>query len=141
MTSLQLPSYTSCIVDSTRSLVSTFGDTLTLNLSFSPPSFFSNLKKALPNNITLRFCVPYHFGSVGHKVFQYLFETTMGCLVPFSLINTCYSSVICRLQTAKFQRRGQGSRLILMIICAFAIFWLPYHIVNVIEVAFDFTLF
>ncbi|XP_070785902.1 leukotriene B4 receptor 1 [Enoplosus armatus] len=100
-----------------------------------PMAFYrSNLKKTHPNNITLSYCVPYHWRSMGHKVFQYLFETTMGCVVPFSLINTCYSSVICRLQSAKFQRRGQGSRLILMIICAFAIFWLPYHIVNIIEV-------
>lgn len=100
-----------------------------------PMAFYrSNLKKVLPNNVTLSFCIPYHWKSVGHKVFQYVFETTMGCVVPFSLINTCYSSVICRLQSARFQRRGKGSRLILLIICAFAIFWLPYHIVNIIEV-------
>lgn len=78
--------------------------------------------------------MPYHWGSMCHPVFQYLFETVMGCLVPFSLISTCYSSVICRLQSAKFQRRGQGSRLILLIIVTFAIFWLPYHVVNIIEV-------
>lgn len=101
-------------------------------LSLPMPFYRSNLK--LRPNSSLTFCIPYHWRSVGHKVFQYLFETIMGCLVPFTLINTCYSSVICRLQNAKFQRRGQGSRLILLIICAFAIFWLPYHIVNIIEV-------
>lgn len=91
----------------------------------------SNLQKP---NTTLRFCIPYHWNSVGHEVFQYLFETIMGCLVPFTLINTCYSSVLCRLQSARFQRRSQGSCLILMIVCAFAVFWLPYHIVNLIQV-------
>ena len=69
-----------------------------------------------------------------HKVFQYTFETVMACLVPFSLINTCYASVICRLRSATFHHRGRGSRLILIIVCAFAAFWLPYHIVNIIEV-------
>ncbi|XP_061664251.1 leukotriene B4 receptor 1 [Syngnathoides biaculeatus] len=103
-------------------------------LSLPMPFYRSNLRKVFPNNVTLRFCVPYHWQSVGHRVFQYTFETVMGCLVPYSLINTCYSSVICRLQSAMFQRRGQGSRLILMIICTFALFWLPYHIVNTIEV-------
>ncbi|XP_023130794.2 leukotriene B4 receptor 1 [Amphiprion ocellaris] len=103
-------------------------------LALPMPFYRSNLKKVFPNNITLSFCIPYHWKSVGHPVFQYLFETTMGCLVPFSLISTCYSSIFCRLQSAKFQRRAQGRRLILMIICAFAIFWLPYHIVNIIEV-------
>ncbi|XP_061524705.1 leukotriene B4 receptor 1-like isoform X3 [Phycodurus eques] len=103
-------------------------------LSLPMPFYRSNLRKVLPNNATLRFCVPYHWQSVGHRVFQYTFETVAGCLVPYSLINTCYSSVICRLQSAAFKRRGQGSRLILMIICTFALFWLPYHIVNTIEV-------
>ncbi|XP_038587064.1 leukotriene B4 receptor 1 [Micropterus salmoides] len=103
-------------------------------LSLPMPFYRSNLKKTLPNNITLSFCISYHWDSTGHRVFQYLFETIMGCLVPFSLINTCYSSVICRLQSAKFHLKGQGSRLILLIISAFAIFWLPYHIVNIIEV-------
>ncbi|XP_010737764.2 leukotriene B4 receptor 1 [Larimichthys crocea] len=104
-------------------------------LSLPMPFYRSNLKKTLAYNVTLSFCVPYHWGSAGHKVFQYLFETFMGCLVPFFLINTCYCYVICRLRSAKFQRKAQGSRLILMIICAFAVFWLPYHIVNIVEVA------
>ncbi|XP_034020425.1 leukotriene B4 receptor 1 [Thalassophryne amazonica] len=102
--------------------------------SLPMPFYRSNLKKMLPGNVSLSFCVPYHWDSVGHRVFQYLFETIMGCLLPFALINTCYSSIICRLRSAKFQRRGQGSRLILMIIAAFSVFWLPYHIVNMIEV-------
>ncbi|KAF3837263.1 hypothetical protein F7725_004727 [Dissostichus mawsoni] len=93
-----------------------------------------DMRSTYPNNITLSFCLPYHWKSKGHQVFQYLFETIMGFLLPFSLINTCNSSVICRLQSAKFQRRAQGSRLILMVICTFAVFWLPYHIVNIIEV-------
>ncbi|XP_003977889.1 leukotriene B4 receptor 1 [Takifugu rubripes] len=99
--------------------------------SLPMPFYRSNLKK--PNG-TLKFCIPYHWKSVGHEAFQYLFETIMGCLVPFTLINTCYSSVICRLQSARFHRRSQGSCLILMIICTFAVFWLPYHIVNLIQV-------
>ncbi|XP_068444222.1 leukotriene B4 receptor 1 [Clinocottus analis] len=99
-----------------------------------PMPFYRSIVQRKSNNITLSYCIPYHWKSVGHKVFQYLFETIMACLLPFSLINTCYSSVVCRLQSAKFQRRAQGSRLIVLIICAFALFWLPYHIVNIIEV-------
>ncbi|XP_034005988.1 LOW QUALITY PROTEIN: leukotriene B4 receptor 1-like [Trematomus bernacchii] len=101
-----------------------------------PMPFYRRLdmRSTLPNNITLSFCVPYHWKSKSHRVFQYLFETIVGFLLPFSLINTCNSSVICRLQSAKFQGRAQGSRLILMVICTFAVFWLPYHIVNIIEV-------
>lgn len=101
-------------------------------LSVPMPFYRSNIK---PPNMTITVCIPYHGGHGGHKVFQYLFETIMGCIIPFCLINTCYSSVICRLQSAMFQRKGQGSRLILFIILAFTMFWMPYHIVNIIEVA------
>lgn len=107
---------------------------LAFALSLPMPFYRSNIKVCILN-MTVNQCVPHHGGHVGHKVFQYLFETTMGCILPFTLINTCYSSVICRLQNAMFQQRGQGSRLILLIILAFIVFWLPYHIVNIIEVA------
>lgn len=103
-------------------------------LSLPMPFYRSIIKHPLRSNVTVNNCRQNHWESVGHQVFQYLFETIMGCLVPFSLINTCYSTVICRLQTARFQRRREGSRLILLIICTFAVFWLPYHIVNIIEV-------
>ncbi|XP_037531258.1 leukotriene B4 receptor 1 [Nematolebias whitei] len=102
-------------------------------LSLPMPFYRSNVKIII-NNFTVHHCIPYHWQSVGHWAFQYLFETVMGCLVPFSLITSCYSSIMCRLQSAKFQSRGKSSRLIIMIICAFVIFWLPYHIVNMIEV-------
>ncbi|KAM9426425.1 leukotriene B4 receptor 1 [Pholidichthys leucotaenia] len=103
-------------------------------LSLPMPFYRSILKKSIAN-ITFSFCNLHYWGRVGHQVFHYLFETTMGFLVPFSLINTCYTQVICRLRSAMFHRRGKGTRLILLIICAFAAFWLPYHIVNIIEVA------
>ncbi|CAI5686197.1 unnamed protein product [Oreochromis niloticus] len=98
-----------------------------------PMPFYRSVLKSPKNNMSG--CIPYHWKSVAHPVFQYIFETIMGCLVPFTLINTCYSSVICRLRSAMFQRKGQSSRLILLIISAFAVFWLPYHIVNIIEAA------
>ncbi|KAF6717737.1 Leukotriene B4 receptor 1 [Oryzias melastigma] len=104
-------------------------------LSLPMPFYRSNLEIPMGNGRTVHHCIPYHWKSIPHQVFQYLFETIMGCIVPFSLISTCYSSVICRLQGAMFQSKGRGTRLILLIISAFAIFWLPYHIVNIIQVA------
>ncbi|KAM8881505.1 leukotriene B4 receptor 1 isoform 1-T1 [Synchiropus picturatus] len=99
-----------------------------------PMLFYRSIRIIPRGNFSLNICIPYHPSGVGHRVFQYLLETIMGFVVPFALINTCYSSVICRLRSAKFQQRAQGSRLILMIIIAFALFWLPYHVVNILEV-------
>ncbi|XP_014012016.1 leukotriene B4 receptor 1 [Salmo salar] len=103
-------------------------------LALPMPFYRSNLKPFLHKNISMNICMPYHWGSVGHQVFQYLFETVLGFFLPFTFIIVCYTSVICRLRSAMFQRKGRGNRLILLIIGAFALFWLPYHLVNILQV-------
>ncbi|KAM9400424.1 leukotriene B4 receptor 1 [Salvelinus alpinus] len=103
-------------------------------LALPMPFYRSNLKPFLHKNISMSICMPYHWGSVGHQVFQYLFETVLGFFLPFTFIIVCYTSVICRLRSAMFQRKGRGNRLILLIIGAFALFWLPYHLVNILQV-------
>ncbi|KAJ3584962.1 hypothetical protein NHX12_013685 [Muraenolepis orangiensis] len=85
-------------------------------------------------NVTLYLCTQQHWDSVPHQVFQYVFETVMSFAVPFSFIVGCYAAVIQRLRSAVFQKKGRGNRLILAIVAAFGLFWLPYHIINVIEV-------
>ncbi|XP_064787403.1 leukotriene B4 receptor 1 [Oncorhynchus masou masou] len=103
-------------------------------LALPMPFYRSNLKPFLHKNISMSICMPYHWERVGHQVFQYLFETVLGFFLPFTFIIVCYTSVICRLRSAMFQRKGRGNRLILLIIGAFALFWLPYHLVNILQV-------
>ncbi|KAK7171210.1 hypothetical protein R3I94_001216 [Phoxinus phoxinus] len=79
-------------------------------------------------------CVPHHWKSSAHEIFQYLCETLLGFLLPFSFILFCYISVICRLRSTMFQRKGRGNFLILLIIAAFTVFWLPYHLINILQV-------
>ncbi|XP_041738702.2 leukotriene B4 receptor 1-like [Coregonus clupeaformis] len=98
-----------------------------------PMAFYrSNLKLHMNSSVTV--CISYHWGSVGHQVFQYLFETVLGFFLPFIFIIVCYTFVICGLRRAMFQHKGRGNRLILLIIGAFALFWLPYHLVNILQV-------
>ncbi|CAL8241621.1 unnamed protein product [Merluccius merluccius] len=96
-----------------------------------PMAFYRSLQK----NLGVNLCTQYHWGSVQHSVFQYLLETVMGFLVPFIFIIGCYAAVVCRLRSAMFQQKGQSSRLILLIVGTFGLFWLPYHIINIIEVS------
>lgn len=104
-------------------------------LSLPMPFYRSNLQKLHPiTNVTLYLCTQQHWDSVPHQVFQYVFETVMSFAVPFSFIVGCYAAVIQRLRSAVFQKKGRGNRLILAIVAAFGLFWLPYHIINVIEV-------
>ncbi|KAG5261148.1 hypothetical protein AALO_G00300570 [Alosa alosa] len=98
------------------------------------PFYRSNLQILRHKNISSFFCVPFHWNSVRHEAFQYLTETLLGFLLPFVLIAGCYSSVFRRLRSAMFQGRGRGNCLILLILAAFAVFWLPYHIINILQV-------
>ncbi|XP_029436993.1 leukotriene B4 receptor 1-like [Rhinatrema bivittatum] len=81
-----------------------------------------------------RICMPYHPGP-NHIVFQYLFETIFGFALPFAVLVASYAYIGCRLRSAKFQRKRKTGRLIAAIVVAFALFWLPYHVVNLIQVA------
>ncbi|KAK3507216.1 hypothetical protein QTP70_010295 [Hemibagrus guttatus] len=98
------------------------------------PFYRSNLQPYLGRNNPNYYCIPYHWNSVNHEVFQYVMETLLGFLIPFTFIVVCYTSVICRLRSAMFRGRVKGSFLILLIITAFAVFWLPYHIINILQV-------
>lgn len=98
------------------------------------PFYRSNLQILKHKNISSFFCMPYHWGSVYHEALQYLIETLLGFILPFALIAFFYASVFRRLRGAMFQRRGRGSCLILLILGAFLLFWMPYHIINVLQV-------
>ncbi|XP_041092828.1 leukotriene B4 receptor 1-like [Polyodon spathula] len=78
-------------------------------------------------------CVPFH-KSRSHQVFQYGFETFIGFVVPFSVILGSYGYILHRLRSSKFQRRIRSEKLILAIIVMFGVLWLPYHVVNIIQV-------
>ncbi|KAM4051396.1 leukotriene B4 receptor 1-like [Anomaloglossus baeobatrachus] len=78
--------------------------------------------------------VPAANGSSQHIVFQYTFETIMGFVIPFSIIVFCYAFIGLRLRTVKFQTKHKTNRLVIMIIVTFAVFWIPYHVVNIIQV-------
>ncbi|KAK1152893.1 leukotriene B4 receptor 1-like [Acipenser oxyrinchus oxyrinchus] len=81
-------------------------------------------------------CIPSHV-KPKHMVFQYLMETIFGFLIPFAIITFCYTYVGFRLRSAMFQIKGKGSRIILLIVAVFVVFWMPYHIVNMIQISGD----
>ncbi|XP_051995534.1 leukotriene B4 receptor 1 isoform X2 [Xyrauchen texanus] len=98
-----------------------------------PMPFYRTLRQIIPSG-SINVCEPYHWNNTGHEIFQYLSETLLGFLLPFIFILVCYISVICRLRSAMFQRKGRGNFLIILIIGAFAVFWLPYHLINILQV-------
>ncbi|XP_073487900.1 leukotriene B4 receptor 1-like [Aquarana catesbeiana] len=75
-----------------------------------------------------------------HMVFQFTFETLIGFIIPFTIILSCYIYIGKRLQNARFQTKHKTSRLVIMIILTFALFWLPYHVVNMLQVSGELSL-
>nr|XP_056719849.1 leukotriene B4 receptor 1 [Euleptes europaea] len=67
-------------------------------------------------------------------VFHNLFETITGFLLPFITIIYSYCTIGQRLRDTRFRRKRRTSRLISLIVIAFAAFWLPYHVVNLLDV-------
>lgn len=67
-------------------------------------------------------------------VFHNLFETITGFLLPFAIVVYSYGMISQRLKETRFRQKRRTSRLISLIVIAFALFWLPYHIVNLLDV-------
>ncbi|XP_051726043.1 leukotriene B4 receptor 2b isoform X1 [Ctenopharyngodon idella] len=73
-------------------------------------------------------------GRPQHVILQYTLETVVGFLVPYVIIVSSYACILRRLRQTMFKRRIRSENLIQAIIVAFCIFWLPYHIINVVQV-------
>lgn len=65
---------------------------------------------------------------------QYGMETVLGFLLPYSVIIGSYVCILRRIRKTRFRRRIRSEKLILVIIVTFGLFWLPYHIVNMVQV-------
>uniref|UniRef100_A0A8C6STD9 G-protein coupled receptors family 1 profile domain-containing protein n=1 Tax=Neogobius melanostomus TaxID=47308 RepID=A0A8C6STD9_9GOBI len=78
-------------------------------------------------------CTPNHTIS-SHVRFQYAFETVAGFILPYAVIITSYVLILRRLRQTKFQRKIRSEKLILAIVVTFGLFWLPYHVINMIQV-------
>ncbi|XP_066579058.1 leukotriene B4 receptor 1 [Amia ocellicauda] len=89
-----------------------------------------------------RKCLVYH-PTNAHLVFQYLLETLASFVVPFSVMAFSYCRISRQLSQGggggRFQwrrrSRRKSGRLIALIVVSFALFWAPYHLVNVLQVA------
>ncbi|XP_077470767.1 leukotriene B4 receptor 1-like isoform X2 [Stigmatopora argus] len=85
-------------------------------------------------NKTRLVCAPNH--TLPRYVrFQYSFETVAGFILPYAVIITSYVLILRRLRQTKFRRKVRSEKLILAIVVMFCLFWLPYHVINMIQVA------
>ncbi|MGH0124578.1 UNVERIFIED_CONTAM: hypothetical protein FKN15_021315 [Acipenser sinensis] len=80
----------------------------------------------------LFYCIPFH-SDPKHMIFQYLMETIAGFLIPFSIILYCSLYICWKLKSTLSENKSR--QIILPIVVAFSVFWMPYHIVNLFQVS------
>lgn len=79
-------------------------------------------------------CAPNHTLPT-YVRFQYAFETVAGFILPYAVIITSYVLILRRLRQTKFKRKVRSEKLILAIVVTFGVFWFPYHVINMVQVA------
>lgn len=102
-----------------------------MSLLLATPVIVYRTVTLTPNNWSLQ-CFP-KYPSDRLKAFHLIFEALTGFLLPFLVVVVSYSDIGRRLQARRFRRSRRTGRLVALIILAFAVFWLPYHVVNLAE--------
>uniref|UniRef100_I3KDB8 Leukotriene B4 receptor 2b n=1 Tax=Oreochromis niloticus TaxID=8128 RepID=I3KDB8_ORENI len=106
-----------------------------------PSLVFRDVKKETDEmNRTTYLCAPNHTLRK-HVRFQYAFETVAGFIIPYAIIITSYVVILKRLRETKFQRNVRNEKLILTIVITFGLFWLPYHVINMVQVCEEVSTF
>lgn len=67
-------------------------------------------------------------------ILQYTFELVLGFLIPYGVIVGSYICILRRIRRTKFRRHIRSEKLILAIVVTFCVFWLPYHVINMVQV-------
>ncbi|TKS92503.1 Leukotriene B4 receptor 1 [Collichthys lucidus] len=71
----------------------------------------------------------------GDTVIQYMLELVLGFFIPYGIIVVSYICILRRIQKTRFGRRIRSEKLILAIVLTFCLFWLPYYIIDMVQVA------
>ncbi|XP_020778399.1 leukotriene B4 receptor 1-like [Boleophthalmus pectinirostris] len=78
-------------------------------------------------------CNSYH-DTNKDVVTQYMLELVLGFCLPYSIIVISYILILKRIRQTTFKRRIRSEKLILAIVVTFCVFWLPYHVINMVQV-------
>uniref|UniRef100_A0A8C1ARC7 G-protein coupled receptors family 1 profile domain-containing protein n=1 Tax=Cyprinus carpio carpio TaxID=630221 RepID=A0A8C1ARC7_CYPCA len=75
-----------------------------------------------------------HKGKRSFVILQHCLEIVLGFLMPYGLIISSYMCILCRIRRTRFRRHIRSEKLILVIVVIFGLTWLPFHIMNMLEV-------
>ncbi|XP_062994010.1 leukotriene B4 receptor 2 [Elgaria multicarinata webbii] len=81
-----------------------------------------------------KICEPCH-PRPSLAIFHFTLETVVAFMIPFTIIVGCYSAILIRLRGVRRRKGARTEKLIVAIVICFAVLWMPYHIVNMVQIA------
>ncbi|XP_048119639.1 leukotriene B4 receptor 1 [Alosa alosa] len=79
-------------------------------------------------------CIFKNYTSVNQELFCLCLESSVGFVIPFSILAISYCQVATQLKQLHSATKQRSTVLISSVVVAFALLWLPHHILNVIDV-------
>ncbi|XP_026091199.1 leukotriene B4 receptor 1-like [Carassius auratus] len=103
-----------------------------LGISIPNPVFWTTFRSELEP--TFLMCVCKH-PQPRHVILQHCLEIVLGFLMPYGLIISSYMCILCRIRRTRFRRHIRSEKLIMLIVITFGLTWLPFHTMNMVEIA------
>ncbi|XP_072527778.1 leukotriene B4 receptor 1 [Salminus brasiliensis] len=110
------------------------GGTWALALLLGIPAFLA--RQMEENADGTHHCDSTEYSSVQLEVFCGCLETLVGFVIPFFILAVCYCQVASQLRQIQSRSKQKSAFLIGGVVIAFALCWLPYHVLNVITIAY-----
>nr|XP_054588149.1 leukotriene B4 receptor 1-like [Nothobranchius furzeri] len=79
-------------------------------------------------------CFSLSFTSEKQAIFFLVSQTFLGFVLPLFTLSVCYCLVAAQLRRMKFNSKQKSKVLIYTVVIVFTLLWLPYHVVNIIDV-------
>ncbi|XP_016051697.1 PREDICTED: C-C chemokine receptor type 8 [Miniopterus natalensis] len=71
----------------------------------------------------------YNHQTLKWKLFTHFEMNILGLLVPFTILMFCYVSILHQLQNCQNQHKGKAIKLVLIVVVASLLFWVPFNVV------------
>ena len=78
-------------------------------------------------------CFVKDFSSVTLVVIMFCLQTVGGFVIPFIILSICYCRVAAQIRKMNFNSKQKSMVLVHAVLIAFTLCWLPYHIINIID--------
>lgn len=81
-------------------------------------------------------CLNREFSSNTEEAALLILESLVGFVIPFSILVICYGCLYSRITQMSFRSKRKSTLLIVGVVVAFALCWIPHHITNLLSLVY-----